>query len=91
MSIDFTSLHKLYVTLSFYPKDADLKMTKTQEAKAEISMVFFGTLLMYYHRPFPKNSRCLWVTLKRESNMFYYLENTDLHMGSAKHDDLGLF
>ena len=61
-------------SFSFYPKDADLKMTKTQEAKAEISMVFFGTLLMYYHRPFPKNSRCLWVTLKRESNMFYYLE-----------------
>lgn len=61
-------------SISFYAKDADLKMLKREGTKAEISMLFFGTMLMYYHRPFPKNSRCVRVTLKRESNMFYYLE-----------------
>lgn len=66
--------YSVVASLSFYPKDVNLGFRRTSTKMAEVNLLPFGTFPLYYHRPFPKNSNCVLMTLKRDIDRRYYFD-----------------
>ncbi len=64
----------IVASIPFYPKDVNINFKRTSPKMAELNLLPFGAIQLQYHRPFPKDSHCILMTMKRELDKRYYLD-----------------